>query len=148
MVEGGGLENRYGSLAHREFESLPLRHGASGTGTWIRIGRVSRFRAVNRVGAVGRVGLHGHRAATIEVTLLPPKQVRPISGDRSQFKDVVNLPRSGGVEICHCRCRSLNTEDGAVPVGSRTYVKRLGRSVLGEVSRYMEVGAPVTNRVS
>ena len=25
MVEGGGLENRYGSLAHREFESLPLR---------------------------------------------------------------------------------------------------------------------------
>src|SRR5206468_2717827 len=26
VVEGGGLENRYGSLAHREFESLPLRH--------------------------------------------------------------------------------------------------------------------------
>ncbi len=25
-VEGDGLENRYGSLAHREFESLPLRH--------------------------------------------------------------------------------------------------------------------------
>src|SRR5712671_1358139 len=25
VVEGGGLENRYGSLAHREFESLPLR---------------------------------------------------------------------------------------------------------------------------
>ena len=26
VVEGGGLENRYGSLAHRELESLPLRH--------------------------------------------------------------------------------------------------------------------------
>src|SRR5260370_29092378 len=25
VVEGGGLGNRYGSLAHREFESLPLR---------------------------------------------------------------------------------------------------------------------------
>ena len=25
-VEGDGLENRYGSLAHREFKSLPLRH--------------------------------------------------------------------------------------------------------------------------
>src|SRR5207237_10187587 len=24
-VEGDGLENRYGSLAHREFKSLPLR---------------------------------------------------------------------------------------------------------------------------
>ena len=32
MVEGGGLENRYGSLAHREFESLPLRStGAAGS---------------------------------------------------------------------------------------------------------------------
>src|SRR5712691_6768354 len=79
-----GLENRYGSLAHREFESLPLRHiflafrrlctaaiasharqgpGASGTGTWVGVGRVSRFRAVNRVRAVGWVGLHGHSAA-------------------------------------------------------------------------------------
>ncbi len=163
------LENRYGSLAHREFESLPLRHiflafrrlctaaianharqgpGASGTGTWVGVGRVSRFRAVNRVGAVGWVGLHGHSAATVEVTLLPPKQMCPIIGDRSQFKYVVNLPRSGGVEICHRRCRSLDTEDGAVPVGCRADVKRLGRSVLGEVARYMEVGAPVTDRVS
>src|SRR4030081_3667798 len=28
-VEGDGLENRYGSLAHREFKSLPLRQPLS-----------------------------------------------------------------------------------------------------------------------
>src|SRR2546430_17253541 len=110
--------------------------------------RLSRFGAEIRVGAVGRVGLPGHRAATFEVALLPPEYVCPISGDRSQFKEVVNLPRPGGVEICHRRCRSLNTKDGAVPVGCRTNVKRLWRSVLGGVSRYVEGGAPGTNRVS
>jgi hypothetical protein len=32
-----GLENRYGSLAHREFKSLPLRHPSSvGPGTTLR----------------------------------------------------------------------------------------------------------------
>ena len=33
-VEGDGLENRYGSLAHREFKSLPLRQNIGTSGPW------------------------------------------------------------------------------------------------------------------
>src|SRR5260370_19639402 len=33
-VEGDGLENRYGSLAHREFKSLPLRQNSAWRPKW------------------------------------------------------------------------------------------------------------------
>ncbi len=46
MVEGGGLENRYGSLAHREFESLPLR-------------QFFKFGLPDARGGVGRIRLAG-----------------------------------------------------------------------------------------
>jgi hypothetical protein len=51
VVEGGGLENRYGSLAHREFESLPLRQFGCVAISVIR----PMARPVVRAGAAGAV---------------------------------------------------------------------------------------------
>src|SRR2546422_10750646 len=51
-VEGDGLENRYGSLAHREFKSPPLRHivrlGGMAFGGSLQRGCHSRQEARNR----------------------------------------------------------------------------------------------------